>query len=95
MGRCCPTEDSCMQSFGDKVQLKSQGSPVCDSHNVTHSSRCLFEVHKCRMEKIEHLKLTLLNENGSCSDTSIVNVDKLSQGIIYFISDIIINDNNN
>uniref|UniRef100_A0AAF5Q748 Kazal-like domain-containing protein n=1 Tax=Wuchereria bancrofti TaxID=6293 RepID=A0AAF5Q748_WUCBA len=44
VGRCCATEDTCVQSSDDKVQLKSQGSPVCDSRNVTHSSRCLFEV---------------------------------------------------
>uniref|UniRef100_A0A1I7VJI4 Kazal-like domain-containing protein n=1 Tax=Loa loa TaxID=7209 RepID=A0A1I7VJI4_LOALO len=87
MGRCCPTEDTCEQSFDDKKQLKFEG-PVCDSHNVTYSSRCLFEVHKCRAEKIAHLKLTLLNENGSCSATSAVNIEKLPQGIVVIIINI-------
>uniref|UniRef100_A0A0R3RQN2 Kazal-like domain-containing protein n=1 Tax=Elaeophora elaphi TaxID=1147741 RepID=A0A0R3RQN2_9BILA len=68
MGRCCPTEDTCEQSFDQKGTLKSQG-PVCDSRNVTHLSRCRFEVHKCREEKITHHRITLLNENGGCSAT--------------------------
>ncbi|KAM3716461.1 Agrin [Dirofilaria immitis] len=83
MGRCCPTEDTCEQLLDndDKGQLKLEG-PVCDSHNVTHRSRCHFEMHKCRAEKIKHLRITLINENGSCSSTaSTKEVEKSHQDI--------------
>ncbi|KAL3986390.1 Kazal-type serine protease inhibitor domain family protein [Acanthocheilonema viteae] len=80
MGRCCPTEDTCEQPFDEKGQLKLQKA-VCDSRNITHSSRCHFEVHKCREEKITHRSITLLNEDGGCSATFIPNDKKLLEDV--------------
>ncbi|VDK83128.1 unnamed protein product [Litomosoides sigmodontis] len=75
-GRCCPTEDTCEEFFDGKGQLRTEGA-VCDSRNVTHLTRCHFEVHKCREEKIAHRSLTLVNENGGCLGTSSSNDNKL------------------
>uniref|UniRef100_A0A915Q4Z9 Kazal-like domain-containing protein n=1 Tax=Setaria digitata TaxID=48799 RepID=A0A915Q4Z9_9BILA len=75
-GRCCPTEETCRLLADEKAKIESEG-PVCDSRNVTHRNRCRFEVYKCRAEKIAHLKITLLNENGSC--TGVAHVKSFSE----------------
>uniref|UniRef100_A0A914GTX2 Kazal-like domain-containing protein n=1 Tax=Globodera rostochiensis TaxID=31243 RepID=A0A914GTX2_GLORO len=52
-GKCCPSEAQCPPPPPSSKRLPNLLNGVCDSNGRRHRSRCLFEVAKCRAEKIE------------------------------------------
>uniref|UniRef100_A0A183CHC5 Kazal-like domain-containing protein n=1 Tax=Globodera pallida TaxID=36090 RepID=A0A183CHC5_GLOPA len=52
-GKCCPSEAQCPSLPPPSKRLPNLLNDVCDSNGRRHRSRCLFEVAKCRAEKID------------------------------------------